>query len=381
MNKKSISIIMILVILSSYVLTACKNSTSSATTESTTASKNTEYEKQSRYYLGDYIELPVRNQGDFGTCWAFAVLNSLETNLALQGETYDFSEMHMAVLMTGDADMGGGDTEFSIQYLFGNHGPVLEETVPYKLYSQEEAEQMHELPAVVKTNQLTVFSNKEVVDDWEDKKNIIKSVKQYIPYQGSIAVNIDASQITENDNTQMAMYTNENTIWDSESSHMVTLVGWDDYYPANNFPQEDKPTHDGAFIALNSWGEEWGENGLFYISYDDLSVYTEMIAVGITDQQLKTVTGKFKDKYLYEALKKEKYYIIDSYNDDTMEIDFYENTIAYITTLNLLDYPVTDLTGIDTLYSLEFIYADRSKIKDESALYNLKNFDWDFWQM
>lgn len=374
-SRLSFSVIMLLAVLLSYMLAGCNNSSSPATDTPTAA-----YQEQSRYYLGDHIELPVRNQGDFGVCWTFAMLNSLETNLALQGKHCDFSEMHMAIWMAGDANVGGGDMALAVEYLFGSHGPVLEETVPYKLYSQEEAEKMNELFAVVKTNKLTIFSDGDTTD-WEDKQEIITSIKQYIPYKGSVAVTIDASQIVQNDNLQMTMYTDANSVWNSDESHMVTLVGWDDSYSADNFPQENKPEHNGAFIALNSWGKEWGENGLFYISYDDLSVYTEMSAVGVTTEPPETVTGKFKDRQLYEAIKAEKYFSIAKYDDDTMEIEFYKDVLQSITILNLLDYTVTDLTGIEVLHSLELIYAERSKIKDESALYNLPNFDWEFWEM
>ena len=58
----------------------------------------------SKYNLKDYISnnIVIRNQKETNSCWAFAALGSLETNLALKdyyngntAKVYDFSERHM----------------------------------------------------------------------------------------------------------------------------------------------------------------------------------------------------------------------------------------------------------------------------------------------
>ena len=51
------------------------------------------------------------------------------------------------------------------------------------------------------------------------------------------------------------------------TDHSVVIVGWDDNYSRNNF--EITPPGDGAFIVKNSWGDEWADNGYFYVSYYD----------------------------------------------------------------------------------------------------------------
>ena len=48
------------------------------------------------------------------------------------------------------------------------------------------------------------------------------------------------------------------------------IVGWDDNYPKENF--NSKLEADGAFICMNSWGEEFGDEGLFYVSYYDSNI-------------------------------------------------------------------------------------------------------------
>lgn len=48
-----------------------------------------------RYDLREHINIKVKNQMGTGMCWAFADTVAIETNLALRGKTYDFSETHM----------------------------------------------------------------------------------------------------------------------------------------------------------------------------------------------------------------------------------------------------------------------------------------------
>lgn len=64
-------------------------------------------------------------------------------------------------------------------------------------------------------------------------------------------------------------------------NHAVTIVGWDNSYSKDNFPEGSQPEGDGAWIAKNSYGSadgtfpneyDWGDEGYFYISYYDRSL-------------------------------------------------------------------------------------------------------------
>lgn len=69
----------------------------------------------------------------------------------------------------------------------------------------------------------------------------------------------------------------------NDANHVITVVGYDDNYPKENFAQVDNasgetqadsiPPTDGAFLIKNSSGE-WGldQSGYFYISYHDRSI-------------------------------------------------------------------------------------------------------------
>lgn len=51
--------------------------------------------------------------------------------------------------------------------------------------------------------------------------------------------------------------------------HAITIIGWDDNYSRENFNLEHRPINDGAYIVLNSWGEKFSKDGVYYVSYDD----------------------------------------------------------------------------------------------------------------
>ena len=83
----------------------------------------------------DYREegrsVPVRDQGQFGTCWAFASLTALETSLTPE-QICDFSRDHLN--FHNDYQMEteeGGSYIMSVSYLTSWQGPVLEEDDPY----------------------------------------------------------------------------------------------------------------------------------------------------------------------------------------------------------------------------------------------------------
>ena len=62
------------------------------------------------------------------------------------------------------------------------------------------------------------------------------------------------------------------TFEDTASNHAVTVVGWDDTFAAENWPEDRRPPADGAWIVKNSWGEDWGNSGYFLLSYYDMNL-------------------------------------------------------------------------------------------------------------
>lgn len=61
--------------------------------------------------------------------------------------------------------------------------------------------------------------------------------------------------------------------------HSVSVVGWDDDYPKENFTScGATPNENGAWLVKNSWGDYNPLHGYFWISYEDLFIFSDVFS-------------------------------------------------------------------------------------------------------
>ena len=228
-------------------------------------------------------DLPrLRDQGNFGTCWAHQAMAMAEIYMMKKG-TYssaDFSELHLSYftynnvadplggtegdinrLSSGCADDFldvGGNTELALSVLSGWTGAADETTAPYS------------------TAYDVRYSGLDSAIAYKDKVHLVNyyiepistsnltPIKNMIYKYGSVGINYNHYDIAYNA-SKNSYY---NPYGYGAGGHAVTIVGWDDNFSKNNFTYT--PEGDGAWLIRNSWTtdpDEYSLYGYFWMSY------------------------------------------------------------------------------------------------------------------
>lgn len=295
---------------------------------------------------------PVRSQ-IYNTCWAYGSSATLETVMLKDGLSVEhFAPMHLNYWGTTREDgtgwartyTSGGYAYISLGYFTSWQGPRLEsdflETTPYSEYTIFDAIS----PKQVGVNGVIYLTG-----------NDVETIKTAVYNYGAVAGNYHVDENYYNF-SNAAYYCNVPDLTTADmNGHCISIVGWDDNFSKENFNELAQPENDGAWLCKNSWGSYWGQNGYYWISYEDEYLFDSKFGNSYT----------FTDYELYDP---SRILYQNEVDGATYEFDYITNynTITYINvfdtdeTHNLIDKVNFESTSQGASYVIYSIPVDAS---------------------
>lgn len=195
------------------------------------------------------VFLPVRDQGECGSCWAFASVGALEALRYIKtGKKEYLSPQQLVSCDEKEKGCKGGWPSIAYSYISRVGGVVSEKQYPYEAQTSSCKNDKIKNPEVKIESRINRC----------DEEECLENNKQYgFLLNGPIAVVIDAYH-SNFFNYKEGIY-NESC---SEPNHAIVLVG---------FGIENGNSY---WIIRNSWGEKWGMNGYGYVKHDPKNNYS-----------------------------------------------------------------------------------------------------------
>lgn len=293
---------------------------------------------EEKFSLKDLIpeNLVFLSQGGTSLCWGFTANRALETNLALNdyyngntSKVYDFSQRHMDYATSryfkdGTNTLGyyrnvgvGGYDNMVYSYLTNGMGAILEEDMPFENNkNQLYLSSIQNKTVATRVYDIDRYSYSSLNDEG------MLAIKNHIKKYGAVATSNYYRSSAINWNTCAAYNTN------GSLNHAIALIGWDDNYSRTNFKSSQRPSKDGAWIAINSVSS----CPILYISYYDSVVNDDLYGISKA-----TTDVNYDNIYQYDWYGPSKMYYVSSpklflgniYERTTSDVEYLTDVSIY----------------------------------------------------
>lgn len=250
----------------------------------------------------------VKNQHPFGTCWAFGMAAVMETSLLAHNKgEYDLSEEHLSYFFSNRQNDPLGNTADDKNSVAGNYhniggndylaavflstwsGMTTEDDVPFPTDSSHTQDLTAEISGDKAYHAAAYLKNASFSSYSKDR------MKEMLLNDHAVSIMLYMSENYVNPDTAAYCYPVGKSTG-RQINHIVTVVGWDDKYFKENFLDSSNVTSDGAWIIKNSWGENKGDGGYYYLSYEDPNISNL-----VTVQAVTPADQKYKNNYFYDG--------------------------------------------------------------------------------
>ncbi|MBR4760255.1 MAG: InlB B-repeat-containing protein, partial [Lachnospiraceae bacterium] len=295
--------------------------------------------------------MPTRSQSPFGSCWAHSTCALLELYQAKQQggdvKTIDLSERHLA-RYTFDSGSGQtvslsdtGDTYAFDQTLITDNDKkdlgitasnvlTIGQKENYYLHrggnlglagitlakwkgAATESKVPYPTSAITATTVVPTVQWNPTVEFYEDYRmknmymiNINENpdlVKRYIREYGGVGTSLYFLEALY-DSTNNSYYCPVNL----GTNHAVTIVGWDDSYPASKFIELNsdygRPSSNGAWLIRNSWDKgstDFSMYSYFWLSYEDKSIMETAYVFTLQENRDHLDHNYYYDGYIHSS--------------------------------------------------------------------------------
>lgn len=229
---------------------------------------------------------PVYDQGKCDCCWAMAGTSLFEYAVDKKKNINNtaFSAQHMLEKLSVYGNCGftatskneGGHKELCAAYFTSGYGPVSLNKYPWFNDASLISDYNFGQAEYRATNIMYLPSDTKVVDSKlllkDEARNILKqSIYTYGAAMASMYVPKDNFfNYVGEDNVSYYKYDMRTPM----TNHVVLIVGWDDNWSKTKF--KNQPANDGAWLVRNSWGNGYGDNGYYWISYEEVTITPQM---------------------------------------------------------------------------------------------------------